>query len=170
MTLYHISEDPNITLFLPRPAPNSTHQGAMVWAIAQSHLHNYLFARDCPRVCFMCGPETNPDDWQRLACGSTARSVIAIETAWFERLRNTTIYLYEMPTEPFECVDAGAGYYIAHTAIIPLTITAINDLPMALLARNVELRITPSLWPLRDAVVASTLEYSIIRMRNAGER
>jgi hypothetical protein len=33
--------------------------------------------------------------------------------------------------------------------------------------RNVELRITPSLWPLRDAVAGSTLEFSISRMRNA---
>jgi len=36
--------------------------------------------------------------------------------------------------------------------------------------RDVELRVTPSLWPLRDAVVASTLQFSLIRMRNATPR
>ena len=34
-------------------------------------------------------------------------------------------------------------------------------------ARDVELRVTPSLWPLHDAVIASTLQFSCIRMRNA---
>jgi len=33
-----------------------------------------------------------------------------------------------------------------------------------------ELRFLPDLWPLRDAVVASTLRYSMIRMRNARPR
>ena len=36
--------------------------------------------------------------------------------------------------------------------------------------RDVELRFVPNLWPLRDAVVASTLQFSLIRMRNALSR
>jgi Family of unknown function (DUF6886) len=32
------------------------------------------------------------------------------------------------------------------------------------------LRVMPSLWQLHDAVVASTLQFSIIRMRNAQPR
>jgi hypothetical protein len=36
-----------------------------------------------------------------------------------------------------------------------------------LLRRGVELRFVPSLWPLHDAVAASSLRFSIIRMRNA---
>ena len=39
-----------------------------------------------------------------------------------------------------------------------------------LFARGVELRVLSSLWPLRDAVVASSLGFSIIRMRNAQPR
>jgi hypothetical protein len=37
----------------------------------------------------------------------------------------------------------------------------------AVLQRGVELRILPNLWPLRDAVIESTLEFSIIRWRNS---
>jgi hypothetical protein len=33
--------------------------------------------------------------------------------------------------------------------------------------RGVELRVLPNLWPLRDVVIASSLQFSIIRMRNA---
>ena len=36
--------------------------------------------------------------------------------------------------------------------------------------RGVELRVLPSLWPLRDAVVASSPQLSLIRMRNAAAR
>jgi hypothetical protein len=33
--------------------------------------------------------------------------------------------------------------------------------------RGVELRVLPTLWPLRDAVLESSLQFSMIRMRNA---
>jgi hypothetical protein len=36
--------------------------------------------------------------------------------------------------------------------------------------RGVELRVQPSLWELRDAVIASTLAFSIIRWQNAAPR
>ena len=49
-----------------------------------------------------------------------------------------------------------------------LVIVEVFDDPIGeLLGREVELRFVPSLWPLRDAVVASSLEFSLIRMRNA---
>ncbi|MBC8163249.1 MAG: hypothetical protein H7Z42_18730, partial [Roseiflexaceae bacterium] len=52
----------------------------------------------------------------------------------------------------------------------PTAVRVIDDLAEALLARQVELRIVPSLWPLADAVAASSLEFSNIRMRNAQPR
>jgi hypothetical protein len=36
-----------------------------------------------------------------------------------------------------------------------------------LLSRRVDLRVLPNLWPLHDGLVASTLQFSHIRMRNA---
>ena len=35
------------------------------------------------------------------------------------------------------------------------------------LRHDVELRVMPSLWELREEVINSTMQYSIIRMRNA---
>jgi len=66
--------------------------------------------------------------------------------------------------------DAGAGYYVSREAVSPQGVTPITDLLAELTRRDVELRVTPSLWPLRDAVAASTLQFSIIRMRNAAPR
>jgi hypothetical protein len=45
-----------------------------------------------------------------------------------------------------------------------------NDPVTELLRLGTELRFMPELWPLRDAVVASTLSYSLIRVRNARPR
>ena len=47
------------------------------------------------------------------------------------------------------------------------SIEPIDDLLQALTDFGVELRIMPSLWPLYDAVVDSTLAFSIIRMRQS---
>jgi hypothetical protein len=46
----------------------------------------------------------------------------------------------------------------------------IDDLLAELISHNVELRVMPSLWKLHDAVVDSSLQFSIIRMRNAQPR
>jgi hypothetical protein len=46
----------------------------------------------------------------------------------------------------------------------------LDDLLAELAGRDVELRVMPSLHRLRDAVVASTLQFSNIRWRNAGPR
>jgi hypothetical protein len=165
--LYHLSEEPNIEVFVPRPAPHAPQEGEMVWAIDDQHLHNYLFPRDCPRICIMRGPETTTAEWEQLACGSLAQSVITIETAWYERLRSTSLFQYMFDPEPFSIVEPDAGYYIARTTITPLRTVQLNDLPMRLLERNIELRITPSLQWLREQVAVSTLKFSMIRMRNA---
>lgn len=172
MTLFHVSEKPNITRFDPRPAPDSSsgQTGLMVWAIDDAHLHNHLLPRDCPRVTFYARPDSHPDDVTRLMGHSTARAVVAIEHGWFGRLLAQRIYRYEFSGETFTLIDEGAGYHISREAVVPQAVTQLDDLPAELFRRNVELRVLPSLWPLRDAVVASSLQFSMIRMRNAQPR
>jgi hypothetical protein len=167
--LYHLSEEPGITRFEPRPRPAGAPAGEpAVWAIDRAHLRNYLLPRDCPRVTFHAKPGSDPADVDRLLAG--ARSVVAIESGWVPRLLETRLYRYALPPGSFTRADAGAGYWVSRTAVAPLAVTAIPDLLAALLEEDVELRITPSLWPLYDRVVESTLQFSIIRMRNARPR
>jgi hypothetical protein len=64
-------------------------------------------------------------------------------------------------------VDKIAGYYISRKSVVPVSETKIDNIMVALLEHDVELRIMPSLWKLREAVINSTLQYSIIRMNNA---
>lgn len=171
--LYHVSDQSGITLFQPRP-PNPANTSApdrpVIWAIGERLLHNYLLPRDCPRVTFYAGPDSDPADVARLMGQTVARHVVAIESRWLAALREATLWLYEFSIDGFQMVDWGAGYYASGSAVVPLSVHRVDDLLAELMARDVELRVTPSLWPLHDAVLASSLQFSFIRMRNAQPR
>jgi hypothetical protein len=133
MIVYHVSEEPGIALFEPRPI-DATGE-SFVWAIDDERLRNYLVPRN-----------------------------------WFERVRSCRLFCYHLPGDAFTSRDESAGYFVSQTAVKPAHVECIDDAVAAILRRGVELRILPSLWSLRDAVVGSTLEFSIIRWRNAVPR
>jgi hypothetical protein len=160
--LFHLSEEAAIEHFVPRPS--SLTSEPVVWAIDAARLRNYLVPRDCPRVTFYAGPATTSEDVQRFLGSSPA--VVAIESAWFERLRTARLYCYHFAPDSFECIDACAGYFVSRSAVMPVRVEVLED-PLSELQRRAELRVLLSLWPLYNAVVASTLQFSIIRMRNA---
>lgn len=170
--LFHVSDDPAIATFKPRPSPSAFEnvKGDVVFAIAERLLHNYLLPRDCPRVSFYAGPDSDPRDVDHFLGTAAAPYVLAIEKAWIPRIGEATIYLYELPVASFELLDECAGYYMSYEAVTPLGMRAIPDILDELLQRDIELRLVTSLWPLADAVKTSTLRYSCIRMRNAAPR
>lgn len=161
--LYHLSEDPGIARFEPRV---SSYVGEpVVWAIEAARRCNYLLPRECPRVTYYAGSGTSRGDVDRFL--GLSRAVIAIESGWLERAQSTRLYCYRMPALTFECLDACAGYFVSRSAVIPSGMEVIDD-PLDQLAKSgAELRILPNLWPLRDAVFASSLQFSFVRMRNA---
>ena len=164
--LYHVSENFAISRFDPRPAAGVAEP--VVWAVNEQRLRNYLLPRDCPRVTFFTGERTTEADRERFLGSSAA--VVAFETAWLERVRLARLACYHLQENGFERVDACAGYFHSRQTVEPVAVEMIVDLLGALASREVEIRILPSLWDLHDAVVESTLSYSIIRMRNAGSR
>lgn len=161
--LFHVSEEPGIERFEPRPSQYA--DGPVVWAVDADRLRNYLLPRDCPRVTYYAGRETTAADVERFLGSSPA--VIAVESAWLERLRSGRLYCYHLPPEPFACIDDCAGYFVSRRPVVPTRVEVVDDPLAALLGRGVELRLVPNLWALCDAVVASTLRFSLIRMRNA---
>jgi hypothetical protein len=66
-------------------------------------------------------------------------------------------------------LDEIAGYYISYDAAVPVDEVMITDPITELLKRNIELRFSPNLTKLAEAVTRSSLNYSLIRMRNAGK-
>jgi hypothetical protein len=161
--LFHVSEDRGIEQFEPRPAHGSN--WAVVWAIDAGRLRNYLVPRDCPRVTYYAGPETTSADKARFLGSSAA--VIAIEGDWFARVRSCTLYCYHLPPDTFECADECAGYFVSRLSVAPVYVEIFDDPVSEILRRGVELRVMPDLWALRGAVVASSLQFSVIRLRNA---
>jgi hypothetical protein len=166
VTLFHLSDDPAISRFEPRASVYTTEP--VVWAISHQRIANYLLPRDCPRVCFRAGAESSDADVARFL--GDDRVVIAIEAAWEERLQRGLLYRYTMPREGFVLQDEGAGYWVSYGAIEPLGVELLDDLPSAIAAEAVTLKVLPSLWDLHDGVKASSLTFSMIRMRNAVPR
>lgn len=179
MILYHFSEDPTIEVFHPRPIPGpSTYStppppeqtsSLLVWAIDEAHAPLYWFPRDCPRIAYWALPTSTPEDIDRFLGHTAARWVIAIESAWLARLRETQLYAYRFPPETFEpqWEGGGPGYHISREPVTPVAVEPVGDLLARHVAAGIELRITPSLWPLRRALLSATLHFSMVRMRNA---
>ena len=161
--LYHLSEESGIERFEPRVTDDASEP--VVWAIDAARLHNYLVPRDCPRVTYYGGPDTTASDVTRFL--GSSRAVVAVESGWFERLRSCRLYCYHLAPETFERFDECAGYFVSRAPVVPAGVEVFEDAIAELLKREIEVRVVPSLWPLHDAVVASSLRFSLIRMRNA---
>ncbi len=165
--VYHVSETPGITRFEPRIDDKGR---SLVWAIGASRLQNYLLPRDCPRVTYYATTTTTPADRRAFFSVSDAGSVVAIEQAWLPAVRSAQLHVYEFEASAFTLDDSIAAYYVCARAATPIASRVVTDPLPELFERDVELRVLSSLWPLRDAVAASSLGFSIIRMRNAKAR
>jgi hypothetical protein len=157
--LWHVSEDPTIDRFEPRGADDP-----LVWAIDTRHLPLYWFPRDCPRATFWADRDTTDDDVDRFLSGDRGRRVHVIEPAWLDPMRTTRVVAYRMPEQTFEPWDR---FWISRAAVEPLELVELGDLLARHAAAEIELRIAPNLLSLWDSVVASTLDFSGIRLRNA---
>jgi hypothetical protein len=167
--LLHVSEDPTITRFVPHvPWTNPTHPPA-VWAIDADHAPLYWFPRDCPRVT--AWPRT-PDEATAFCAAfhTTAPRVHGIELGWLERMRTAALFVYELDAAAFRPWPDANGQWIATQTVEPLRVRPVGDLLAAHVAAGVELRVVPSLWPLRDLAVSDRWDFSIVRMANAQPR
>jgi hypothetical protein len=170
--LFHVSEEANIEVFHPRPPPSPDSGVAedSVWAIDYAHLPNYMTPRDCPRVTFGRGPSTTHADAETYLEGVAGR-VVVIELGWLDRVRRTPLHIYAFERTPvWRGVDNGAGYFIATEPVTPVDRMTIESPASTLLALGSELRTRVNLWSLIDQVASSSLEFSIIRKRNAMPR
>lgn len=168
--LFHVSEDAGIRRFEPRPSPSTDAAviGTAVWALSAPFLPNYLLPRDCPRICFRAKDTTTEADRERFL--GAASHVVAFEASWLDRVRAARLAVYEMPPETFFEALLEAGYWISRESVVPRGATMVDDCLEALIAAGAEVRILQDFWPLCDAVAGSSLQFSIIRKRNAAPR
>lgn len=171
--LFHFSEDGSIETFIPKPVNvpsfrESGHEwlnGPLVWATDEVHQATYLFPRDCPRILVWQTGATTEDDkdlwWGERDCSMVAH----IEWEWFRRVRDQTLYRYELPADLFQHIEDG-WMWVSKETVTPLGVERIDDLLGALRQVNVELRVMDSLLPLRQ-LWETSLHVSGIRLRNA---
>jgi hypothetical protein len=69
-----------------------------------------------------------------------------------------------MPAETFEPWDK---FFISRETVVPLELVELGNLPARHAEAGNDLRIEPSLYPLWDEVIETTLDFSGIRLRNA---
>lgn len=168
-SIFHVSEDGCIKTFQPRPSP-SPFEGLstdVVFGILAKLLHHYLLPRDCPRVAYYATTATTDADRQSFL-PPQMDFVVYIEAYWLPIVMRTTLYCYEMDSRYFNLLDECAGYYIAYQEVRPIGVRRIDSiLDEWAKWSNIALRIVPSLWNIAADVSRSSLNYSLIRMRNA---
>jgi len=169
--LFHVSEESDITQFVPRiPDRDDLDKSkGLVWAINEYCLPNYLAPRECPRVTYHALDETTEEDVSRFF-SSSCRHCVIIEHFWHERMQNTVLYLYEFDPSNFYLQDKSAGYYVSERTELPIGKMKIDNIYGELFNRGIEVRLVNNLWILRDAVINSTLNYSICDMWAAQPR
>ena len=164
--LWHVSEDDSIERFESHLATSQLADDLRVWAVDTRHLPLFWFPRDCPRATFWAGSETTPEDAERYLHGTSGR-IHAIEGAWLERVRAARVVAYRLPREPFAPHPEVGGYWVTEQPVEPVELVELGDLLRRHAEAEIELGVVPNLWPLWNRVIASTLEFSGIRLRNA---
>jgi hypothetical protein len=164
----HFSEDPLITRFVPHVAATSAAGEALVWAVDAARAPDYWFPRQCPRAMAWVTPATTDDDRNRLLSPGHER-VHAVEYGWLDAIRTVELYAYRLPAEGFRPIgEPDAHAYVTNSPVDPLGPPIwVGDLIALHDAAGIELRVLDELWQFWDAVVASSLGFSGIRLRNA---
>jgi hypothetical protein len=135
-----------------------------VWAVATRYSWLYWFPRDCPRACWNATERTTDEDIEHWLDGDRTRRVATIETGWLDRMRGVRLFAYRLPPATFGPWDK---FFISRETVVPLELVELGDLLSRHADAGVELRIAPALYPLWDKVIATTLDFSGIRLRNA---
>ena len=162
--LWHVSEDPTIERFAPHHQPLHANDEPLVYAIDTRHLPLYWFPRDCPRAGFWANSATSDDDVERFLDRDRSRRVHVVETSWLDPMRTTPVFAYRLPEESFEPWDR---FWISRDTVEPLELVELGDLVERHEAAEIELGTEADLLGFWDEVVASSLGYSGIRLRNA---
>jgi hypothetical protein len=162
--VWHLSEDPSLSRFLPRMPARG--EQPLVWAVDTRHAPMFWFPRDCPRGCIWPSSSTSPEDREAFFGQSSASRVHVMESGWLRRMQECRLYAYRLPHEQFRPHEVG-GYWVAEEPVDAVDQVVLDDLVPRHADAGIELRITPSIWPFWRRVVNSTVEFSGSRLRNA---
>lgn len=169
MRLFHVSEESDIEIFIPRiPDRDDLDKSVgLVWAIDEKRLPNFLTPRNCPRVTYHKNSYTTEEDSQKFFSSPSVNHAVVIENNWYEIMKKTKLYIYEFDCSNFKLQDETAGYYVSTVIQKPIAKYVIEDLFVELINRNIEIRITDNLHSIANDVKRSSLNWSLCRMAYA---
>jgi hypothetical protein len=163
--VWHFSEDPTIALFTPHVAPTARQPEAYVWAVDSAQAPAYWFPRQCPRAMAWASETTSAADRDAIL-GPRAPRVHVIEYGWLPAMQSARLYRYAFDAASFR--PFGDAAYVSQDAVRPVgPPEPIGDLLARHESAAIELRLVADLAPWWSAVIASTVEFSGIRLRNA---
>ena len=152
--LLHFSEDPSIREFRPHVAATARQPEAYVWTVDALNAPCYWFPRQCPRVC---------------AWGPASPRVHAVEEAWLPGLRTVRLFAYRFAAQDFAPFGERPHAFVATGRVTPLGPPLAVDDPVRLHElHGIELLVLPRLEEHLAEVRRAGLEFSAIRMGNAG--
>jgi hypothetical protein len=161
----HFSEDPTIEVFRPHVAKTAQQVTPYVWAVGHDRAPDYWFPRQCPRAMAWVGPSTTPEDRDRIIGAGSGTRVHAVEYDWLDAMRSVKLFAYRLPADVFVEHDAA---FVAGSEVRPLgPAERVGDLFDLHAEAGIQLRVLPRLRDFWSEVIASTVEFSGIRLRNA---
>lgn len=164
--VFHYSDDGNLRRFAPQVPPSNPSHPPAVWTIDALHAPLYWFPRDCPRISVWAYDDVQQRRLSELFDTEASR-VSAAETGWVPRMAAAHVYCYTFDADHFSAWDEADGQYISTEVEFPTQIDRIDDLIGMHAASDIELRFTPKLGTLMDAMLASGLPFSFVRIRDA---
>jgi hypothetical protein len=164
--LWHVSDRGDISRFEPHRSGTAVEREPLVWAVDTRHLPLYWFPRQCPRGTFWAGERTGGEDESRFLAGDAR--VHVVERPWLPLLRVGRVFAYRLPEEGFAPHPAVGGYWVCRETVRPLAVERLGDLVALHETAGIALRVVDDLRAAWHEVGRSTLEYSGIRLRNAG--
>jgi hypothetical protein len=163
--LLHFSEDATIRPFEPHVAATARQPEAYVWAVDAEQAPAYWFPRQCPRAMAWSVRSTTAED-KLAVLGPSAARVHMIEYGWLSAMQTTQVFAYRFAAESFRRL--GDAAWVSSQPVHPLgPAEPVGDLLALHEAAGIELRLVDDLAPWWRAVIASTVQFSGIRLRNA---
>lgn len=111
---------------------------------------------------------TTDQHLQLFFTNTIANTIVTVESDWYTRISQQTIFRYCFDDEGFELFDKTAGYYISQQVVNPKSVDTYGNLLERLIKKGIEIRFTTNLNPLREAILASDFKgFGIHRFNNA---
>lgn len=157
---------------MPHVAATTQESEPYVWAVGAERAPDYWFPRECPRAMARAVPDTTAADRDLIIGPGGGDRVHAVEYRWLDAMRTVRLYAYRLPADRFRPIGEPVSHaLVASEPVVPLgPAEPVGDLLRLHEEAGIQLRVLPNLWPFWDAVIASTLEWSGIRLRNARPR